>query len=286
MDNALISAAHAIGGFCNHRQLSLAERCRAAAEGGFRAIGWALDDYRAERSAGRSDADILAILADHGVAVPEVEYLEVGAEAATGGTAGQDRRDLLHLAALVQARHLVCVAPTASGLSPDQETRMRIVRDYRSLCEDAATVGVMPLLEAMPWSILASLAAAAEVVEMAGHSSGGLVLDTWHFHRIGSAPEDLCTVPADMVRLVQISDAGPMVGDFFEDTVKRRLFPGEGEFPLVETLRVAARHGVRAPVSVEVIGDAADRLTPSGVARRSLETTQAVLQAAGFDPVG
>ncbi len=87
-----------------------------------------------------------------------------------------------------------------------------------------------------------------------------------------------------MIRLVQISDAGPLVGDMFEDTVRRRLFPGEGDFRLVELLRRVAQLGVRAPVSVEVIGDTADQLTPAEMARRSCVTTEAVLAEAGFVP--
>lgn len=279
--DSLICAAHSVGGFLNHRGLSLAERCGAAAEGGFGCIGWALEDYERERARGRSDADIRAILADFDVKVAEVEFTTVGM---APGTHGEDwpriRRDLLRLAGLVEARHLVCAACLPGEALADARA---IARDYRSLCEDAAALGVLALLEAMPWSRIRSLGEAAEVVAMADHPAGGLVLDTWHFHRIGSQPIDVKSVPASFVRLIQISDAGPLDGDLFEDTVKRRLFPGEGGFPLVETLRMAAEHGVRAPVSVEVIGEAADRLTTAEMARRSFATTAAVLKEAGFE---
>jgi hypothetical protein len=44
-------------------------------------------------------------------------------------------------------------------------------------------------IEPMPWSRLSTLAEAAQVVTMAGHSAGGIVLDTWHFHRVGGSSE-------------------------------------------------------------------------------------------------
>jgi len=278
--DGLICAAHAIGGFLNHRGLTLDQRCRAARDGGFRRIGWALDDYRRERAAGQADADILATLDRHGVAVAEVEFVMIG----TGGSAdgpdsAETRADLLHFAALVGARHLVCGAGGPDA-APDLDA---IVRDYRALCEAAAERGVLALLEAMPWSRISTLAGAADVVAAADHPAGGVMLDTWHFHRVGGVPDDVRAVPAEMIRLIQISDAGAPVGDLYEDTVTRRLFPGDGGFALVRLMQTLARHGVRASVSIEVIGEAADRLSATDMARRCFTSTASVLAEAGYE---
>jgi len=279
--DGLICAAHAIGGLLNHRGLTLDQRCRAARDGGFRRIGWGLEDYRRERAAGQSDADIDATLDRHGVAVAEVEFVMIGtAGAADGPASAETRADLLRFAALVGARHLVCAAGGPDA-APDVAA---IVRDYRALCEAAGEQGTLALLEAMPWSRISTLAAAAEVVAAAGHPAGGVMLDTWHFHRVGGVPDDVLAVPAAMIRLIQISDAAAPVGDLFEDTIKRRLFPGDGSFALVDLIAALARHGVRAPVSVEVIGEAADRLPPADMARRSFTSTADVLAAAGYEP--
>jgi sugar phosphate isomerase/epimerase len=202
----------------------------------------------------------------------------------TGSGNGSDwaeiRDDLLRFAKLVEARHLVC----AAGPPELVQDIAALVRDYRSLCEAAGDQGTLALLEAMPWSSISSIAQAAEVVAAAGHPAGGVMLDTWHFHRVGGVPNDISAVPAHMIRLVQISDAGPPIGDPFDDTVKRRLFPGEGGFALVELMRALTCHGVSAPVSVEVIGEVADRLSASEMARRSFSSTEAVLTEAGFEP--
>jgi hypothetical protein len=81
-----------------------------------------------------------------------------------------------------------------------------------------------------------------------------------------------------MIRLIQVSDAGKPEGDLFEDTIRRRLFPGEGIFDLVGLFRFLERRGVSAPISIEVIGEAADRLSPLEMARKSFSTTASVLR--------
>ena len=65
----LICAHFTLGGVDG--AVGLEQRAAAAAEGGFRYIGWLGDAYGAERAAGRTDADIKAILDHHGVAVAE-----------------------------------------------------------------------------------------------------------------------------------------------------------------------------------------------------------------------
>jgi sugar phosphate isomerase/epimerase len=280
--DALICAAHALGGYLNHRGLMLAERCRAARAGGFRRIGWALEDYRRERREGRSDADIVAILTDEGIEVAEIEFSKVGTVTSQDGTDWAAVREALaHLASVVKPRHLVC----AVGLPGESGDHGAIVRDYRVLCGIAEDVGMLALLEAMPWSRISTIAAAGTIVAEADHPAGGIVLDTWHFHRVGGKPDDVRQLPAAFIRLIQISDAGPPVGDLFEDTVKRRLFPGEGGFALLDLLRAAAQHGVRAPVSVEVIGEVGDSLPVGEMARRSFVTTTALLEQSGFPAI-
>jgi len=282
-DAALICAVHTLG-FRNARRLSLAERCRAAAEGGFRRIGWAVEEYVAERAAGRSDADIRAIPASHGIEIAEIEVLSgwgvPGTERAFPGTHSafahwHDRlHALLRLTELVHPRHMVCVPGDHAGsILPLAQLGDR----FAEICDRAAPYGLRVVLEFMPWSAINDLESAWAVVRAADRPNGGISLDVWHFFR-GKVPfEQLARVPAERIHLIQMSDALSPQGTLLEDTIHRRRFPGEGGFPLVPLMAALAAHGVDAPVSVEVIADDLLAHPPQDVARKALETTRALL---------
>src|SRR5262249_54153309 len=56
---------------------SFQDRCVAAAAGGFAGVGITHMLYEAEREAGRSDADLIAMARDHGVVVSEIESISM-----------------------------------------------------------------------------------------------------------------------------------------------------------------------------------------------------------------
>jgi sugar phosphate isomerase/epimerase len=66
----------------------------------------------------------------------------------------------------------------------------------------------------------------------------------------------------------------------FEDTVRYRMFPGEGELPLVEILEILLEKGLQE-VGPEVFSDEADRLPSEEAGRRCGAGLRRVLEAAG-----
>ena len=56
-------------------RFSFPERVAAAAAAGFTGIGLDADDYAACRAAGLSDADVRAVLDDHGIHAAELEFV-------------------------------------------------------------------------------------------------------------------------------------------------------------------------------------------------------------------
>jgi sugar phosphate isomerase/epimerase len=80
---------------------------------------------------------------------------------------------------------------------------------------------------------------------------------------------------------VQIDDApAAPEADLEEETMHRRLVPGEGELDLVGFVRTLRSIGSPAPIGVEVFSDALAALPVDEVARRTAEGTRAVLAAA------
>jgi sugar phosphate isomerase/epimerase len=274
--DALICAHYTLGGLDG--ALGLEERAAAVASGGFEYLGWMGDAYAAERAAGRSDADIRAILTHHGVTLAEVEFLWGWATAGDPGIDWhQQEATLLELADLVGAHHLNCgdIGLTGPILPLDG-----VVERFAGICDRAAEHGLAVALEFLPWSEIPDAAAAWEIVRQAGRANGGVLVDTWHYFFGASEPAQLRAIPPERIVVAQISDAGARQGELMDDTSHRRRPPGEGELDLVGFLRLLDDLGVRAPISVEVFSDELDAGPPAEAARRAFQGASATLATA------
>ena len=275
----LICASHTLG-FRNHRNLTLDERCAAARAAGFEYIGWTLEDWRRERASGATPGQISATLSRHGVAVAEIEMLRGWAAPADTadpktsilyalGDWREQLEDVLHMNDCVKARHVVCAPGDAERRLLPHEA---VVENFAHICQRLAGVDLRAVIEFLPWSGLNSLGKAAGVVRGAGQANGGVVLDAWHHFRAGGTVRDVRDVPPETIGLVQVCDAAEPRGDPFEDTMMRRLFPGAGRFPLRELFAELASCGVNAPVSIEMLGEAADNLPVGQAAALSFQS--------------
>jgi sugar phosphate isomerase/epimerase len=272
----IICANYTLGGL--EGALSLEQRAAAVASGGFTFLGWMGESYAAERVAGRSDADIRAILAHHGVAVAEVEFLWGWAAAGDPGVDWhQLEADLFALADVVGARHVNC---GDIGLPGSMLPLDAVVERFAGVCDRAAEHGLLVALEFLPWSGIPDAGAAWEIARLAGRVNGGVLIDAWHYFRGAADPAQLEAIPPEHVTLVQLTDAGPAVGDLMEDTSTRRRLPGEGELDLVGFLRLFDNRGVTAPISVEIFSNELDTLHPAEAAKRTYEAARATLAEA------
>lgn len=91
------------------------------------------------------------------------------------------------------------------------------------------------------------------MVQRAGRTNGGLVLDSWHFFRSGSTLAQLQQVPGERIYAVQLSD-GPAIpaSDLAEESSTGRLLPGEGDFDLPELMATLRDIGGLGSVGPEV----------------------------------
>ena len=264
---------------------SFAERVAAAAAGGFSGISLFANDYERAKSDGLSDADMRAMLADQGLAIAELDPLlnwipsaGLAADATEEGAAFFQATEagLYAIADALGARSVNAVVVTDAPL-----TRPAIAEAFAALCDRAAGHGLLVHLEFLPWTQIPNVGAALEIVEMADRSNGGIMLDSWHHFRSGSDDARLRSVPGKRILAIQLNDAPEQAEDnLIDETLHRRLLPGEGAIDLVGLIRIVDELGSPAPIGVEIFSDSLAELPPVEIGRRAGEATRAILQRA------
>jgi sugar phosphate isomerase/epimerase len=241
---------------------SFADRCVAAANGGFRGIGITHQLYQAEWDAGRSDAELVDLAHEHGVVVSEVESVGMP------GPAARDDLDrtldaVLHVADVFGATRFFVIPVAGVGFEDHVET-------FQWLCARCAQHGVSVGIEFMDLaqvSAVRDLDSASRVVDAADQPNGGLCLDTYHYFNSSSTWEQLEQLDGDRVVMVQLSDGRiPRTApDYLSDTLHHRLPPGDGDFDLERFVRVMDAIGARCPYSLEVLNDELRTMEPSAM---------------------
>lgn len=261
-------------------------RLAAARDAGFAGVSLWGRDYAAARGSGRSDADLRAMLDDHGLEVGELDpawwWLPGAGDIGASLVAHDDQQvfaygedDLFGIAEALGARSVNAVDVFGGEWSVDDAAE-----SFAALCDRAADHGLLVHLEFLPWSRIPNLLTAWEIVRRADRPNGGVAIDAWHFVRSGSTFQDLREVPTDRVLGVQLDD-GPLVfeADLVHATLHERLLPGEGQFDLAGLLGALA--GCPAPIGVEVFSDSLHALGPAEAARRAADATRAVVFQGG-----
>jgi len=261
-------------------------RLAAAREAGFAGISLWGRDRAAARAAGRSDADLRAMLGDHGLEVAEIDpawwWLPGAADVGASLVAHDDQQvfafgedDLFAVAEALGARSLNAVDVFGGDWTVDDAAGA-----FAALCDRAAERGLLVQLEFLPWSRIPDVSTAWQVVRRADRPNGGIAVDAWHFVRSGSTLEDLAAVPPDRILGVQLDD-GPLAPEenLVHATLHERRLPGEGEFDLAGLCGALA--GSPAPIGVEVFSDALHALGPMEAARRAADATNRVVLRGG-----
>ena len=262
-------------------RFSFAERVAAASAAGFSGIGLHWDDYVSMRDRGTSDADLLAILDEHGLRVAEIEFLWNWAY--SDDVRVQESTEMeARLYAMVDAfepHHL-----NVGDINMAEELpRLDVVAErFAAVCNRAAEHGVEVALEFLPWSGIPDLATALAVVTTAGRANGGILVDAWHYFR--GRPDDalLRSAAAQHIKCVQLSDGDAQPdGDYMSDTILHRRIPGDGAFDLIGLLQTLWE-GVdpAVPCSVEIMSTDEQARPVSEIARRAHDATASVVASA------
>ena len=148
----------------------------------------------------------------------------------------------------------------------------------------AAKYGLTCDIEFIPWQVTNSLAKAAALIEAAGRSNVGIMIDSLHFDRAGVGLEEIARYPAEWFRYVQLCDAprrrpADLHGLLYAAR-EERLFPGEGELDLIGLLHSLPRP---VPVALEIPTETLSfTAAPEDRARLAREAAERVLMEAGW----
>jgi len=267
------------------RETPWTDRLAAAARAGFTGMSVWARDYAAARHDGWSDADLRAQLADHGLAVAELDPawwwtpgdVDVAALVAIDDMEvfRYGEAEMFAIADALGARSINAADVLGGRWGVDDAAEA-----FAGLCDRAAEHGLLVHLEFLPWSRIADLTTAWEVVRRAGRPNGGVAVDAWHWYRSGT-PSDVATVraiPGDKVLAIQLDDApAEREPKLMSATLHERLLPGEGAIELTTLLGALREIGATAPIGVEVFSDTLHALGPFDAAQRAADATRAVL---------
>ena len=289
----------------------LLDHIRLAASNGFAGVSIRTADYLEALATGLTSVQIRRAIADVGLLVGDIDCVApiLGTGQPGGEFYGATEDDVLRCAEALSARsvNLILQKNREATATPEAVVEAAAT-DAARVADRAADIGVLVHLEPIPFMDIKDAVTALEVVAEADRPNLGIQIDAWHHFR-GPIPADAhataevtaatahataevtaeaaeamaesCGVffsfPAQHIFALQVCDAGPPQGRPFEDTMKRRLFPGQGEFPLAALLATLRLIGCRAPISVEVFSDSLLPVQQASTARQAAESARTLM---------
>ncbi|MCX2978565.1 sugar phosphate isomerase/epimerase family protein [Candidatus Marimicrobium litorale] len=253
----------------------------AASEAGFEAVTLNSALYRQATASGLSDTDITASLRDQGLQVSGIDPLFNWLPGSVV-LDGSDSISVCTQVSMEEVFHLAHVAETDLVNAPlglaIASSEQEIVDGFGILCEKAKRESLRVSLEFMPFNQVPDLETAFRIVEQAGYSNGGIMVDCWHLHRGGGMADDLLEIPGNRIFAMQIDDAlSEPLPDIIEETMNQRLPPGDGCIDLARVVRNLRSIGAAVYVDVEVFNESLRALPAVQRARRLYDATAAVL---------
>ncbi len=220
---------------------TLEQKFYAASAAGFAAVGLRVGDLDQPQQRGREELRL------SGLAVAELEGVD--------GWMHSSRT--VRSLAIVQAEH-ICATAAEVGASlviawPSDEPveALAAASYFADLCRAAEPFDVRVGLEFLGNSpTVKDLSMAWRIVEMAEMENGGVVIDSFHFHRGGSTLEMIERIPAAKILLLQVSDTPDLPLRELED--RHRLYPGTGALALDQLLATVSAKGYSGYYSLEL----------------------------------
>jgi sugar phosphate isomerase/epimerase len=269
------------------RGISFVERLSAASEAGFAGVSLWGRDYAAARAEGLRDADLRAMLADHGLVVAELDPawwwlpgasdVHIPPELDSEEVFRFGEAELFGMADVLGGRSINAVDVFGGPWDIDAAAEA-----FAGLCDRAAEHDLLVHIEWLPWSRIPDLSTALRIVELADRPNGGLNIDAWHMVRSGVGIDELRQLPGALILGVQLDD-GPLQPepDLVEATLHHRQLPGDGAFDLPGIVQALWHTGTTAPLGVEVFSDELHARPSGEAAAAAARTTLAVLEQAG-----
>ncbi|MGG6382260.1 MULTISPECIES: sugar phosphate isomerase/epimerase family protein [Micrococcaceae] len=228
----------------------LADRVEAIAATGWSGFGLAHDDLAAARATIGFPA-LRGLIDDAGLRYIEVELLTDWWDESLATDWRPKFELLLEAAETLGARFI----KVGTSLGQPLEDLDFLIEPLRQLTTEATLRGTRIALEPMPFSMVGSVPAAADLMRKVDMPDCGLVVDYWHVFRAGTTLEELSArLTADQIFGVELNDAAREIrGTLFEDTRDNRRLCGHGDQDVTGFIRSLKNLGFNGPWGVEIL---------------------------------
>ena len=229
-------------------------KVRAAAAAGYAAIGLYLGTWASLREDRAELERVDAALAETGIVVANIETLRGWAVPGGDGESALRQQEAMayEMAAHWGCRYVQVIGDASGSLE-------HAAAGFAALCDRAVDHGLLVGLEWVPsMTNIGDAATALQIVADADRPNGGFCVDSWHFTRSTNNLDDLRRLPGEKVFATQWNDGTVAhthtnsAADYLQDTLANRVAPGDGEFALVDIVRILDGLGSTAPIGVEV----------------------------------
>lgn len=137
--------------------------------------------------------------------------------------------------------------------APRLDTQVMAER-YRTVLELGEKIGVIPMAEVWGFSKnMSRLSETASVIMESGHPAACLLPDFYHLYRGGSAFEGVSLLSQQAIHVFHINDYPARERTTLND--RDRVYPGDGDCPIVQVLRSLIANEVRCVLSLELFNE-------------------------------
>ncbi len=235
------------------QKLSVDKQIAIAAEAGYDGIEPWIGDLRAFVEGGGKLTDLRKQLDDANLQVESaIGFAKwiVDDEATRQSGLEELKRDMEMISTL--GGKFMAAPPIGAHEASAPILDLRVVAErYRAALEVGVQQGVTPMAEVWGFSKnLSRLAETVSVIVEAGHPSACLLPDFYHLYRGGSSFEGLNLLSKNAIHVFHINDYPAREHTSLNDG--DRVYPGDGDCPLVPILQGLRANGVSCALSLEL----------------------------------
>lgn len=257
------------------RGTPITRQIEVAALAGYGAIELWFAGVDTHLAAGGTIAELRHALDKRRLTVPTLIYLGGWFDAADADwcriKAECERR--LEQAAQLGARHVIAGPPAGHA------DAARGAQRFRELMEVGESVGALPAMEFLGFvEQFNTIESALEIIALAGHPRGTVVLDPFHIFRGGGSVESIAQLRGEQVAIAHFNDTPAAPARHLQSDTDR-VWPGEGHLDLHRYAALLRQIGFRGWLSLELFREELWRRDPLDVARAGLEKMRAVVEA-------
>jgi sugar phosphate isomerase/epimerase len=261
------------------RPAPLEDKIRFTAQAGYDGIELWCDELAGYEKEGKSLDGLAKRVKDAGLEVPNIIgiWSPMPQDDAARPKAIEDVKRRCAISARFGARHIAAMA------APDRADIdvLWAARRYAELVDVGREFGLGVALEFIGgFKGIHTLGQAAAVVAESGKAEGGIVADTFHMHRGGSAWNGAKFLDGSIYAVWHLNDVqqAPPPAELKDSD---RIYPGDGCLPLGQLLKDLWARGFRGPLSLELFNRDEWKRDLGDVARKGIDKMRAAIAASG-----